>query len=81
MEGIQHVMKMALKPMHTPDLDTPRYQVLKRMCDYEIRCYPQFLTAEVPMPSGSSPASGNTVQLSHDLLQGLSYRANASVHE
>ena len=57
-EGVQHVMKMALSPMQTPNLDTPKYQVLKKMRDYEVRKYSQFMTAEVPMPSGSSAASG-----------------------
>lgn len=58
-EGVQHIMKMALSPMQTPNLDTPQYQVLKKMSDYEVRKYCQYVTAEIPMPSGSGPASGS----------------------
>lgn len=61
MEGVLHVMSMALSPMQTPDLDTPQYQVLQKSRDYEVRQYSQFLTAEIPMPSGSSPASGKII--------------------
>ncbi len=58
-EGVQQIMKMALNPMQTPNLDTPKYTVLKKMADYEIRRYERFTTAEVSMPSESSPASGS----------------------
>ncbi|CAL8470207.1 g9749 [Coccomyxa elongata] len=58
-EGVQQIMRMALNPMQTPNLDTPKYTVLKKMADYEIRRYERFTTAEVSMPSESSPASGS----------------------
>ncbi len=47
-----------MNPMQTPNLDTPKYTILKKMADYEIRRYERFTTAEVIMPSESSPASG-----------------------
>jgi hypothetical protein len=38
----------------TPDLETPRYTVLRAARDYEIRRYEPFVVAEAPMGAGSS---------------------------
>lgn len=38
----------------TPDLETPRYTVLRASKDYEIRRYDPFVVAEAPMGPGSS---------------------------
>lgn len=42
----------------TPDLDTPRYQVLKKCLDYEIRQYQPFLVVETSMAQGTGTAAG-----------------------
>ena len=52
------MLRMALNPATTPNLYTPQYQVLQKRGDYEIRRYESFLVAEVSMPPGSGPASG-----------------------
>jgi hypothetical protein len=57
-EGIAHVMRMALSPLTTPNLEGPRYTVLQKRGDYEVRRYEPYLIAEVSMPAGSSPAAG-----------------------
>ena len=57
-EGVAHVMRMALDPKTTPSLETPRYEVLQKRADYEVRRYSSYLVAEVSMPASSGPASG-----------------------
>ena len=57
-EGVAYVMRMALSPITTPDLEGPRYTVLRKRRDYEVRRYEPYLIAEVAMPPGASPAAG-----------------------
>ena len=63
LEGVAHVLRMALDPATTPNLYTPQYQVLQKRGDYEVRRYESFLVAEVSMPPGSGPASGGLASL------------------
>lgn len=48
-EGFQHVLQQLLQLYRTPQLETPRYTVLRKTKDYEIRRYEPFLVAEAPM--------------------------------
>ena len=59
LEGLGYVFRSLGNLQLTPDLDTPRYTVLKRTADYEIRKYDPYIVAEVPMPSASGPAAGD----------------------
>ena len=43
----------------SPKLDTPKYVVLKKTKDYEIRKYQPFLAAEVTMPADAKATSGD----------------------
>ena len=43
----------------SPKLDTPKYVVLKKTKDYEIRNYQPFLAAEVTMPADAKATSGD----------------------
>ncbi|XP_078177170.1 SOUL heme-binding family protein isoform X3 [Carex rostrata] len=44
-EGLVDVLKK-LRIYKTPDLDTPKYQILKRTANYEVRKYAPFLVVE-----------------------------------
>ncbi|KAG6552097.1 hypothetical protein Mapa_006406 [Marchantia paleacea] len=46
-EALQDVVSQ-LQIYKTPDLETPKYRVLKRTGSYEVRQYEQFLVAETP---------------------------------
>ena len=59
LEGLSYVLRSLGNLQLTPDLDTPRYTVLKRTAEYEIRKYDPYIVAEVPMPSASGPAAGD----------------------
>ncbi|QDZ18762.1 SOUL heme-binding protein [Chloropicon primus] len=50
-EGLKDLAKQATKLEQTPDLDTPKYTVLKRMADYEVRKYDPYLVCETPTSS------------------------------
>ena len=43
----------------TPDLEQPRYTVLRKAAEYEIRKYEGYMVAETGMPAGSNPAAGD----------------------
>lgn len=58
-EGLALVLRQALDFTLTPDLETPRYSVLKAARDYELRRYDQFVVAEVPMGDNATPAGGS----------------------
>ncbi|KAE7998812.1 hypothetical protein FH972_003320 [Carpinus fangiana] len=45
LEGLWDVLKQ-LRIYKTPDLETPRYQILKRTANYEVRSYSPFLVVE-----------------------------------
>ncbi|KAJ4789225.1 SOUL heme-binding family protein [Rhynchospora pubera] len=45
LEGLVDVLKQ-LRIYKTPDLDTPKYQILKRTANYEVRKYAPFLVVE-----------------------------------
>ncbi|GLC45313.1 hypothetical protein PLESTB_000308500 [Pleodorina starrii] len=59
LEGVQHVMRMFLQLQITPAIETPKYTVLKRFKEYEIRRYEPYLVAEAPTGGGAGPASGS----------------------
>lgn len=58
LEALQHVLRMFLEVQLTPSLETPRYSVLRKTRDYEIRQYESYVVAETDMPRGSGPAAG-----------------------
>ncbi|KAI8463623.1 MAG: SOUL heme-binding protein-domain-containing protein [Monoraphidium minutum] len=58
LEALALLMRQALDLTQTPDLETPRYRVLKAGRGYEIRKYDPFIVAEVPMGDGSTPSTG-----------------------
>lgn len=45
LEGLRNVVKQ-LRIYKTPDLETPRYQILKRTANYEVRKYSPFIVVE-----------------------------------
>ncbi|KAJ6862873.1 heme-binding-like protein [Populus alba x Populus x berolinensis] len=45
LEGLWNVVKQ-LRIYKTPDLETPRYQILKRTANYEVRKYSPFIVVE-----------------------------------
>ncbi|PNH10002.1 hypothetical protein TSOC_003319 [Tetrabaena socialis] len=59
LEGVQHVLRMFMQVQVTPSIESPKYVVLKRFKDYEIRKYEPYLVAETPMGAGAGPASGS----------------------
>ncbi|GIM11583.1 hypothetical protein Vretimale_15069 [Volvox reticuliferus] len=59
LEGVLHVLRMFLQVQLTPAIETPKYLVLKKFKEYEIRRYEPYLVAEAPMGTGSGPASGS----------------------
>ncbi|GLI71638.1 hypothetical protein VaNZ11_016912 [Volvox africanus] len=59
LEGVLHVLRMFLQVQLTPAIETPKYLVLKKFKEYEIRRYEPYLVAEAPMGAGSGPASGS----------------------
>ena len=47
-EGFRHVLSQMLSLQRVPDLDGPKYQIMKKMKTYEIR---RFALARPPKPS------------------------------
>ncbi|CAL5443153.1 unnamed protein product [Camellia sinensis] len=45
LEGLLDVIKQ-LRIYKTPDLESPKYQILKKTADYEVRKYPPFIVVE-----------------------------------
>ena len=43
----------------TPGLESPRYEVLRKTKEYEVRQYEPYLAAETDMPSSSGAAAGD----------------------
>lgn len=59
-EGVAEIMKQIFDLTATPDLETPRYTVLRRFASYEVREYEPFLVAETRTAAdSSSSSSGN----------------------
>lgn len=56
-EGVFDLVKQ-LRYYKTPDLDTPKYTILKRTANYEVRQYRPFLVAETGSGSELSGSSG-----------------------
>lgn len=52
------MLRQFLQLQVTPGIETPKYTVLKRFKDYEIRAYEPYTVAETSMGSGAGPASG-----------------------
>ena len=59
LEGLRYFIRSLGNLQLTPDLETPRYTVLKRKAEYEVRKYEPYIVAEVPMPSASGPSAGD----------------------
>jgi hypothetical protein len=59
LEGLALVLRSLTSVQLTPSLETPRYTVLRRTGDYEVRRYEPYVVAEVDMPAGSGPAGGD----------------------
>lgn len=59
LEGLRYVLSSLAEVRLTPELETPDYKVLYKTSDYEIRRYEPYTVAEVGVPQGSGPASGN----------------------
>lgn len=53
LEAVQHVLRQVLQVQLTPDLEGPRYSVLKKAAEYEVRQYQPYVVAATPMPQGS----------------------------
>uniref|UniRef100_A0A1D1XUV7 Heme-binding-like protein At3g10130, chloroplastic n=1 Tax=Anthurium amnicola TaxID=1678845 RepID=A0A1D1XUV7_9ARAE len=60
LEGLWDVFKQ-LRIYKTPDLETPQYQILKRMGNYEVRKYAPFLVVESESDKLSGSAGFNIV--------------------
>ncbi|KAL2929382.1 hypothetical protein RDABS01_034793 [Bienertia sinuspersici] len=60
MEGLQEVFRQ-LRMYKTPDLETPKYQILKKAADYEVREYAQFVVVETQGDKLSGSVGFNTV--------------------
>ncbi|KAK9837901.1 hypothetical protein WJX74_007465 [Apatococcus lobatus] len=60
-EGFKHVLSQMLTTQKIPDLDGPKFQIMKKMKTYEIRRYDPFTVAETDMgsaPTGQESGSG-----------------------
>ncbi|KAM0974551.1 hypothetical protein ACFX13_017994 [Malus domestica] len=55
LEGLLDVFKQ-LRIYKTPDLETPKYEILKRTADYEVRKYAPYLVVEGPVDKLSGSA-------------------------
>ncbi|GMH04487.1 hypothetical protein Nepgr_006326 [Nepenthes gracilis] len=60
LEGLWDVLKQ-LQIYKTPDLDSPKYQILKRAADYEVRKYLPFIVVETEGNKLSGSAGFNAV--------------------
>ncbi|XP_010535883.1 PREDICTED: uncharacterized protein LOC104811045 [Tarenaya hassleriana] len=60
LEGLFDVLKQ-LRPYKTPDLETPKYQILKRTADYEVREYEPFIVVETNGDKLSGSSGFNNV--------------------
>ncbi|KAK9832958.1 hypothetical protein WJX74_002802 [Apatococcus lobatus] len=62
LEGLAHVLRQLGNYKATPDLEGPRYKVLRSTKEYEIRKYDSYMVAETAMPMSSGPAEGSGFQ-------------------
>ncbi|XP_074281031.1 uncharacterized protein LOC141605975 [Silene latifolia] len=60
LEGLWEVFKQ-LRIYKTPDLETPKYQILRRAADYEVRKYEPFIVVETQGDKLSGSAGFNSV--------------------
>lgn len=60
LEGLWDVIRQ-LRIYKTPDLETPKYEILKRTADYEVRRYAPFIVVETQGDMLSGSAGFNTV--------------------
>ncbi|XP_021276456.1 uncharacterized protein LOC110410873 isoform X1 [Herrania umbratica] len=60
LEGLWDVFRQ-LRVYKTPDLETPRYQILKRTANYEVRRYTPFIVVETDGDKLSGSTGFNTV--------------------
>ncbi|XP_017983851.1 PREDICTED: heme-binding-like protein At3g10130, chloroplastic isoform X3 [Theobroma cacao] len=60
LEGLWDVFRQ-LRIYKTPDLETPRYQILKRTANYEVRKYTPFIVVETDGDKLSGSTGFNTV--------------------
>ncbi|KAL2249501.1 UNVERIFIED_CONTAM: hypothetical protein Sindi_2423800 [Sesamum indicum] len=59
-EGLLYVVKQ-LRYYKTPDLETPKYQILKKTADYEVRSYDPFIVVETNGDKLSGSSGFNSV--------------------
>ncbi|KAK1265168.1 hypothetical protein QJS04_geneDACA021360 [Acorus gramineus] len=59
-EGVMEVVKQ-LRYYKTPDLETPKYQILKKTADYEVRKYAPYIVVETKGDKLSGSAGFNDV--------------------
>eukprot|EP01018_Ginkgo_biloba_P016487 Gb_04672 [translate_table: standard] len=59
-EGLMDVLKQ-LRIYKTPDLETPKYQILKRTAEYEVRKYETFIVVETEGDKLTGSSGFNTV--------------------
>lgn len=60
LEGLWEVFRQ-LRMYKTPDLETPKYQILKRAADYEVRQYAPFVVVETQGDKLSGSAGFNAI--------------------
>jgi hypothetical protein len=65
LEAVQHVVRQVLQVQLTPDLEGPRYSVLKKAAEYEVRQYQPYVVAETQMPQGSGEVLEGGAMLGH----------------
>eukprot|EP00958_Prasinococcus_capsulatus_P027262 scaffold5337_cov411-Prasinococcus_capsulatus_cf.AAC.9 len=58
-EALQDLVKQLFQIYATPDLETPKYTVLQRNAEFEVRQYEPFLVAETNMPGKGQLAEGS----------------------
>jgi len=58
-EAVQDLLRQVFRLYTTPNLNGPKYEVLRRTAAYEVRRYESYVVAETPMGSGATVASGS----------------------
>ncbi|KAK9811083.1 hypothetical protein WJX73_001332 [Symbiochloris irregularis] len=58
LEGLAYILGSLANPQQTPNLEMPKYTVLKRAAEYEVRQYSRYIVAETAMPRSSGAAAG-----------------------
>lgn len=62
LEAVQHLLRQLLETAAlTPSIETPRYTVLQRCAEYEVRHYEPYVVAETSMGQGSGEGGGGGI--------------------